>query len=247
MFEINLISKKMNLYLFFILNFILIFILGIINYFMTKNFLFLICLTSILITYPCVNFLFKEYFFYDKKKENRTLLEIEVFDVLVFSFFFLSCFFSFLAILKLGLIEDFSYISLIVSNITGNFIFFDKTFFQILINNLIVAFFTFLISFITCSGFVLTIIFNAAIFSVFIFEAGKKGILLFFLTLPHAFFEIMGFILAGIFGFILSQKITNRFFNKDLNLKIKQNNFQTFLILVFSILSILIGAIIEIL
>ena len=243
------IEKQKKVQLFFLLNFFLLLVLGVINNFIGSNFLILICLSSILITYPIVSFLFREYFFSKQTNKNfnmKRFLQIELYDIWLLVSFFLSCFFAFLILLYLNLIKDVSYILNIVQNLSGNFIFFEKPFFEILINNLIVAFFSFLISFITSSGFIFVLIFNSAIFSIFIYEAGKGGFALFFLIFPHAFFEISGFILAGIFGFILSQKILY-FFNKSLTLKINQSNFETFLVLILSILCIFIGAIIEIL
>ena len=233
-----------NLISIFFITFIITLITGVLNYFISGNFLILITLSCLFLAYPIINFLNKEYFNFTSFSFKK-ILEIELNDIKIFLTFFLSLFFAFLILLNLNLITDVSYIKNNVDNITGNFL--NDTFFlKILINNLYAILFTFLLSVITSSGFILTIIYNSAIFSYFIYISENLGLVNFLLVLPHGIVEISGFILAGFAGFLLSLKINN-LIKKENNSKYNFSIREVLFILLISVLLIFFAAFLEVL
>ena len=246
MFEIFLFNaqKESNYPKIFIIVFLITLILSIINHFLQTNSLFLIALISLALAYPTIKYIREEdKFELTRKLDNNSLLVRHARELGVFWTIFLAIFFALILCVSFGLNSDFSYQEKIIDNITGNFTELSSPFFSILLNNLEVAFFTFLISTLVFCGLLLVIAWNASIFTYFVYKSyGVSHNLIF--ILPHALLEIGGYVMIGICGSLIAYRFdkNNRFNHKF------DREFVKDIIILISISFILIfsGAIIEV-
>lgn len=220
-------------------------IIGFINYFMGGNYLFLIALISLFLAYPVVKFILTE----DQEEfrfriNEKVLIKRHEREMMIFLMIFLAAIVSFLVltpfISQSGIHED------IYSELTGN-ITINDGFYFILINNLIVAFFTFIISFISLSGLIFVLVWNASVVSYYVssFFSLKDSFLGLLGVLGHGVFEVFGYILIGLAGSLFAYRISkNRKFNFDLN---KEFIFDFAFLTLISIVFIVLGAFLEVL
>ncbi len=115
-------------------------------------------------------------------------------------------------------------------------------------NNLRVMFLSFILSFIIGTGAIIILSWNASILALYLASFLKKGLISEFLVrtvglIPHAPIEIFAYFLAGIAGGILSVgMIREKFFSKEFFLVFKDS----VMMLLIAVLSILVGAFIEV-
>jgi uncharacterized membrane protein SpoIIM required for sporulation len=110
-----------------------------------------------------------------------------------------------------GLTTDFQYEKAFVESVSGNIINFDSGLFEgILVNNLFVAFNTFLISLFFFSGLIFVVIWNASILAYYLYNLNSHSVALVtgLNLLVHALLEIGGYVWAGILGAVLSYRLS---------------------------------------
>ena len=155
--------------------------------------------------------------------------------------------FGLFALFFLPLEQDYSYQESFVLDVSGYITQGHLSFSEILVNNLTVAFFTFILSFLVFSAMVFVLVWNASIVSYYLFSLGsiKQSFLVGALLLSHGLLEIGGFMLAGIAGSLLAYRFDKR---KKLTSSLnKQFYVDLGLLLGSSIFLIVFGAIIEVL
>jgi uncharacterized membrane protein SpoIIM required for sporulation len=239
-------EKKNNFLKVFFLVFFLSLILGVINYYIGGNFLFLIAFVSLYLSFPMVDYLRGRIIFEEKNDKTLWSLFTDYYiDINIVWYIFISCFFAFFILLNLGYIIEFSYIGDAVTKIAGNMTETESFFLYILKNNLYVALFTFLISLIGISGFVFTLVLNAGILSYFIFSKTNE-ILIFLYFLPHCLLEIGGFFLAGLAGVILSMKLSSVISSNKTSMSLEGSVRDCLFSLFLSVLLIFLGALVEV-
>jgi uncharacterized membrane protein SpoIIM required for sporulation len=240
-------EKNYSFFRVFLGCFILTLIISFFNYFIGGDFLFLVALVSMALVYPVINFILsfnKEEL--EKQMSCRVLFLRHEREMLVFLSLFFAVTLGFF-ISSFYFISDFTYQKSFINLISGNFLDFSNSFFLILINNLLVGFFTFLISMLIFSGFVFVLVWNASILAYFMYSLkSSSSIFISFISiLPHLLFEIGGFILAGFAGTVVAYK----FYRRDkFGHNFDKEFFKDLLILILmSFIFIFLGAVIEIL
>ncbi len=249
MFETFIFNSEKNYSFFrvFLGCFFLTLIISILNSFLGGDFLFLVALVSLGLSYPVINFILDF-----SKVELETQMRAKILflrherEMIVFLSLFLGVSLGFF-LSSFYFISDFSYQEKFVDLISGSFLNLESSFFTILLNNLIVGCFTFLISMFIFSGFIFILVWNASILSYFIYslKSTSSMFISFVSILPHLLFEIGGFILAGFAGSVLAYK----FYRKEkYGHNFNNEFFKDLIILIFmSFVFILIGALIEVL
>ena len=238
-------ENKNYVNIFFIVFFLSLFI-GFCNYFLNLNFIFFVFFVTLFLSNPI--FVFLEKFSFDEIIHNYSLKNIfkKNYEILIlFWIIFISVSLSFFLLLTFNIIDKYYFIENIVEKITGNFFNLNAGFFEILLNNLFVGLFTLILSILSVSSFIFILIFNASIFSYFLFSQDNLFLSLkfFIAILPHALFEIGGYFFFGICGFLLSQLISKKYFKK---IEYDKNAFKDILFFILiAIIFIVLGAIIE--
>lgn len=199
-----------NYFVLFIISFLIGIILAFVNYFIGGNSLFLVALISLALAYPITNYARKM----DRKmvdEFNTTKFFVKRYkkELVLFWTLFLGILLSIIFSMSFNLITDMSYQEMFVQKISGNITQSDFGFGVVLLNNLKVAFFTFIISFLVFSGLIFVIVWNASILGYYLYNLGSFGesFFNFLLLFPHALLEIGGYIFAGIAGAILAYRI----------------------------------------
>ncbi len=229
-----------------ILTFCLTLVLGVINYFVSGIFLFLISFVSLFLAYPTIDHLKNIAFDKVEKKQKLSELFKNYYDeIIIFWVIFIGVFFAFWLLLEFNLITHFYYIDKIIAGLKGDMIAQNNIFLSILINNLKVMGFTFLISFISISGFIFTIVFNSAVLSYFIHISSSKSFMKLISILPHGLLEIGGFFLAGFAGLIFSIKV-GTLLKENTKIKKDYSIQEGLFCLLLGIIFIFLGAIIEV-
>lgn len=119
---------------------------------------------------------------------------------------------------------------------------------KILVNNLKVMFFSFLLSFVLGTGALYILSWNASVLAIYLATFINKGLLAEFVVqsvgiIPHAPFEILGYFLAGIAGGILSVGIMREHIkSKEFILVFKDS----LILLGIGILAIFVGGFLEV-
>jgi uncharacterized membrane protein SpoIIM required for sporulation len=184
-----------------------------------------------------------------KEIENQYKTKLLIFrhqkELIVFWGIFLGVLLGFLLLIYFNLATDFTYQKQFIENTSGMITQQTNDFLLILTNNLKVAFYTFIISFLVLSALIFVIIWNASILAYFLSNLDSFKIISIKLIsiLPHAFLEIGGYVFAGIAGSILAYRVDRKNkFNHNLN----KEFFKDISILIISaVVMILVGAILE--
>lgn len=195
-------------------SFIITVVLGFLNQFIGSNSLFLVALVSLALSYPVVNYIRSMNKDEIEHQLNCTLLfmrhekEMKVFWAL-----FLGVVIGFYLVSHFGFTTDFSYQQKFVEGVSGKFLDGSNSFKVIFINNLIVVFFTFIISAFVFSGLIFILVWNASIISYYFYSLSGEVFLRVVAILPHGLLEVGGYVFAGIAGSILAYKFDrgNRF------------------------------------
>ncbi len=231
--------------------------LGFINSFLGEISIFLVAFISLALSYPVTKYLRDIEKVNPDKILNKSFLKSYESEIGVFLALFISIVFGMYVSNVMGFTTDFSYEQSFVSSLEGNLTNFTSGLFsQIFFNNLFVAFNTFIISALFFSGLIFVVIWNASILAYYLYSLNSHaGALIVGLNvLVHALLEISGYVLAGILGAILSYRFSIYYFGyggfDELNRKkvLNKSFFRDcFILLLFSIFFILLGAIIEVL
>lgn len=188
-------------------SFVITFVLGFLNQYIGSNSLFLVALVSLALSYPVVNYIRSMNKDEIEHQLNCSLLfmrhekEMKVFWAL-----FLGVILGFYLVSHLGFTTDFSYQQKFVDGVSGKFLDGSNSFKAIFINNLIVVFFTFIISMFVFSGLIFILVWNASILSYYFYSLSGEVFLKFVSILPHGLLEVGGYVFAGIAGSILAYK-----------------------------------------
>jgi len=133
-----------------------------------------------------------------------------------------------------------------IKSVTGNFL--SDPFLEIIIiNNLKVMFFSFILSFLFGVGALIILSWNATIAAVYLSSLLRKSTPYFFATtigiLPHMLIEISAYFIAGIAGGILSVgMIREKFGTKEFKFVIKDS----LLMLLISVLLVIVAGVVEV-
>lgn len=208
-------ERKQRFFYLFVVIFFVCLLMNFINFVIDGNFLTLILLISLVFSYPVVKFLKKldrddvervgECNKFLKTVEKEFKLFWLIFVSLVFSFCFIFYFFNFVDV------------SLVFSGLIGFFYKFNSDFFLIFFNNLLVWFFTFFLCVFISSGIVFILVFNSSLLAFFLVSGYFNDSNLFvvlFLIFGHTFFEISGYILVGLAGFLISYRAQRAYFSR---------------------------------
>lgn len=223
--------------------FIIFLLLCFLNILLGGNYLFLVAITSISIAYPVVKYIRRQNHLELIDENINHSLNYFNRQMLVGWVIFVAATLAFL--LTFTLLRDFTFHEMIVSQITGN-ITGNISFMDILLNNLYVGFLTFLVAFISTSGIIFILVWNASVLAYVLAQAStfSQTSIMFLHFISHGLLEIGGYILIGLAASILSYRIErykryNKFASKHL-LK------QFFLLLMLGLGLILIAAIVEV-
>lgn len=233
----------------FFLSLITTLLLAVVNYYIAGNAMFLVAFITLALSYPIIR--------YFKKLNNEEIKRIYPANKLFYNHIeeiitswavFLGVSIGFYIALISGLVTQLTYHQAFIGVLQGMLTAVDEIFMVILINNLTVGLFTFILSFLVFSGFIFVLVWNASLVAYYIFytfEYSPLALLTVLLILPHGLLEIAGYVLAGIAGGILAYRLE---LFKNIS-KREQKEFRRDLsILIFgAILLITIGAIIEVL
>lgn len=118
----------------------------------------------------------------------------------------------------------------------------------IMVNNLKVMFFSFLLSFLMGAGAIYILSWNASILAIYLASFINRGLMSEFFTrslgvIPHAPVEVIAYFLAGMAGGILSAGLLREHINSKEFMLIFKDSLK---LLVLSVLAILIGAFLEV-
>ena len=226
---------------------------GVINYFLGGNALFLVALVALAICAPLTNYIWSM----DKEEIETQLKENELIyrhekELVVFWSAFAGIV---LGMFLLGqgfflgptLINDFTYQQAFVNQISGHATQTQGSFASILINNIGVLLFTFIVCLFSLSGLMLVIVWNASIVSYYLLQLGSTQMAAkhAFLLLGHGLLEIGGYVLVGIAGSLISYKTTRGHSLKNRLDVMFWKDFTT--LVVMSIVMIVLGAVLEVL
>lgn len=240
-------EKNVNVLTILGISFIVTFLLGFINSFIGKNSLFLVALVSLALSYPVISYIRgmnKEEI--EKQMDANLLFSRHAKELVVFWTIFIGILFAFLILMKLNLVTEFTFQEQFYSKVSGMITMFNNSFGVILLNNLYVTFFTFLISFLSFAGLIFVISWNASILAYYLYhsETISNSLLSFISLLPHGLLEVGGYVLAGITGAILAYRIDRK--NK-FDHKLDSEFFKDFFLLAFSaIFLIFLAAFLEV-
>jgi len=204
-------EKKGFLFRVFFITFLIVLALASVNYFIGGNALFLVAFVSLALSYPVIQYIRtmnKEEISYGlpasdllRRHERELLIFWSIFVAAVIGFYVVS-----------PLMTDVTYQEAFVNNMTGLATGFNLSFGTILFNNLVVLFFTFILSFLAFSGLIFVLIWNASIVAYYLYSLNSHQIA--FMTaaalLVHGLLEIGGFVLGGIAGALLAYNIDAR-------------------------------------
>jgi uncharacterized membrane protein SpoIIM required for sporulation len=201
-------EKKGKVGWIFIITFTIIFITAIVNFFLGGNSLFLVSLVSLTLSYPVVNYvrsMNREKI--ELKMDEETLLRRHASELLVFWTIFVAAVVGLAVTFPFQL--DFTFQEAFLSQITGYVTEGQLPFSMILLNNLKVLGFTFVISVISFSALIFVLIWNASIvvYSLSkypsVIDSLRSGVLL----IPHGLLEIGGYVMIAIAGSIIAYRI----------------------------------------
>ena len=201
-------KKKGNYLILILISFSLTILLSFINMFLGGNSLFLVALISLAFAYPLTSSARK----LEREEIDRIAKSKKIFskykkELLLFWSLFIG--------ITLGLyisypfITDYTYQQKFFESISGYITNSNLTFLKILIKNLEVAFFTFIISFFIYSAIIFVIAWNASILAYFLtsFGSAKEAFITAIFLLSHGLLEIGGYIFAGIAGALFALRL----------------------------------------
>lgn len=227
-------------YLLLFLELLVVFIfLLLFNRLLGGDYLFLVALCSLSISYPVTKFI--------RKIDHTELLPHTVRDIvelfrrqlIVFWIVFITS----VLVFAIGFshIKNTSFHQAVISALSGFMINTDLSFFDIFLNNISVGFLGMGIAFISTSTLVFLIIWNASLLAYVVQSAQNITALLGYL--PHGLLEIGGFVLLGLAGSLTSYRLERYSrFTADANRYLFRN---VALLLVFGIILITMAAFFE--
>ena len=238
--------KNHNYINIFLLSFVSTILLGILNYFVGGNALFLVAFISLAIAFPIIKY-FKKLNSEEIKRvySANKLINSHLEEIIAIWSIFIGITIGFYITIVAGLTTQLQYHIAFTNQLQGMITNIFGTFLTILINNLTVSFFTFLLSILIFSGFIFVIVWNASLVSYFIYtlQNSTTALITSILLIPHALLEIGGYVLAGTAGGLLAyrfdvwstfSKEEKKEFRKDFTL-----------LIISSIVFIFLGAMIE--
>lgn len=248
MFETYLLDqeRKHHVVKLAILSFLITIILGYVNSFLGGNALFLVALVALALAYPLVSYILSmDDEELRKNMSSKNLLRRHSVELSIFWTVFIGIVVGMYVVFQFGWIADYTYHELFVENVSGMATNMDAPMVTILLNNLGVVFFTFILSIISFSGLIFVLSWNASLLAYYLYSIANpsKALLVGLSILPHGLLEMGGYILVGIAGSLVAYKLERRKkFGHDLN----KEFFKDFaLLLGIGILLVVVGAIIE--
>lgn len=230
----------------FFLSLISTLLLGVLNYFVGGNALFLVAFISLAIAFPIIKY-FKKLNSEEIKRiySANKLINTHIEEMIAIWSVFVGVTVGFYITLITGLTTQLQYHKAFTNQLQGMITDFTSSFLVILINNLTVTFFTFLLSILIFSGFIFVIVWNASLVAYYIYtlQNSATALITSLLLLPHALLEIGGYILAGIAGGLLAYRfdVWNTFSQKEK----KEFRKDFTLLIISSIVFIFLGAMVE--
>ncbi|MCH8520270.1 MAG: stage II sporulation protein M [Nanoarchaeota archaeon] len=238
--------EKHNYINVFILTLIITLLLAILNYYIGANAMFLVAFISLALSFPMIRY-FRKLNNLEIKRiySSNKLLYNHIEEIIMCWVVFIAVGIGFFIATTTGLITQFTYHEAFVGKLIGMITNYQDLFTIILLNNLIVGLFTFLLSFLVFSGMIFVLVWNASLVAYYLYslQSSQTALITSLLILPHGLLEVGGYVLAGIAGGLLAyrfevwnslNKEEQKEFRKDL-----------FLLVSFSICLIVIGAVIE--
>jgi uncharacterized membrane protein SpoIIM required for sporulation len=245
MFEIWLFEAEKNQQVgrIFLFTVVATFIIGYLNQFIGGNMLFLVSLVALMLAYPVVKYvrsMDKEEL--DERMQKRRLFARHGNELVVFWTIFVAATIGLLAAIPFQ--SDFTYQQAFVNQLTG-YVTNNIGFEEVLLNNLEVMAFTFVLSIISFSAVVFVLLWNASIVAYVLTQitSGTNAFLTGFGMLPHGLLEIGGYVMAGIAGSILALRFDRK---KKLDADINERFWKDFLMLIgMAIGLVVLGAVLE--
>ena len=232
----------------FFLSLITTLLLAVLNYYIAGNAMFLVAFITLALSYPIIR--------YFKKLNNEEIKRIYPANKLFYNHIeeiitswavFLGVSIGFYIALISGLVTQLTYHQAFIGVLQGMLTAVDELFLTILINNLVVGIFTFILSFLFFSGFIFVLVWNASLVAYYIyytFDYSTAALITIFLILPHGLLEIAGYVLAGIGGGILAYRLE---LYKNITKDQQKEFIRDLSILIFgAVFLITVGAIIEV-
>lgn len=246
MFERYLLDaeEKAQFFRIFIIVLAITIVVGIFNHFIGGNSLFYVALLGLAIAYPVI-----EYIRSMPKLEAElqhgasALVQRHERELVVFWSIFLAALVG--MYIMLPWTSDFTFQEAFYSSFSGNVTNISAPFTTILLNNLQVLGFTFVIGFIAFSGLIFVLLWNASIVVYVLSElpastAAFHGLL----YMSHGLLEIGGYVLIAMVGSILAYRIDRRKnFNHEIDMVFIKD---ISLLALCAVLLIVIGAVIEV-
>ena len=204
-----IIQKKRGNYLMLVLvSFSLTVFLSFVNMFLGGNSLFLVALISLSFAYPLTSAArMLERDEIDKIASSGKIFARYKRELLLFWSLFLGICIG----LYIGspFISDYTYQQRFYDSISGALSSSDMSFLYILLNNLEVAFFTFIISFFIYSAIIFVIAWNASVLVYFLTSFGsfREAFISAVFLLPHGLMEIGGYVFAGVAGALFALRL----------------------------------------
>jgi hypothetical protein len=246
MFERYLLDaeQKAKFFRIFIIVLAITIVIGAFNYFIGGNSLFYVALLALALAYPVIHYVRSMPKLESELQHGaNALLKRHERELVVFWSIFLAAVVG--MYLMLPWTKDFTFQEAFVSSVSGNITNTAAPFMQILLNNLQVLGFTFVIGFIAFSGLIFILLWNASIVVYVLSELSKSTAALHgILYMSHGLLEIGGYILIGMVGSILAYRVDRR---KNFNHEIDKIFIKDISLLALcAVLLIVIGAVIEV-
>ncbi|MFP4401800.1 MAG: stage II sporulation protein M [Candidatus Nanoarchaeia archaeon] len=238
--------KNHNYIKIFLFSLIITLLLSFVNSFIGSNALFLVALISLALAPTLITY-FKQLNSNEIKRifTPNKLISNHLEEIVISWSLFLGVSIGFYLSIIGGFTTELVYHEAFTNQLSAMMTQFDELFLPILFNNLTVALFTFVLSFLIFSAMIFMIVWNASLVSYYIttLTSSTQALSHSLLILPHGLLEIAGFVLAGIAGGILSQRFEDlKTLNREQTKEFRED---IAFLLLFSFLFILIAAGIE--
>ncbi|MDA3855708.1 MAG: stage II sporulation protein M [Candidatus Woesearchaeota archaeon] len=201
--------------------------LGMLNYFLGQISFLLVSLVSLALSYPLISYIKKiDRDTIDEFQNKKNIFKRYNKELVVFWSIFIGAIIGFYILNSTGLTNDFTYEESFISSTSGMITQTTLDFITIFTNNLKVALFTFIISFIVFSGLIFVLVWNASIvaYYLFTFSSYKQALFTGLTILAHGLLEIGGYIFIGLAGGILAHRLNLAYKSKNYTLKNKDSS-----------------------
>ena len=172
--------------------------------------IFAVGLVSLAVAYPVITY-FRELNREDihRRYPLKTLFLNHLDEVFTAWTLFVAVGIGFYAATRSGFLSDFTYQEAFVEGLDGMITSSIGVFNTVFMNNLLVGGFTFLISFISFSGLIFILVWNASIVAHYLVSLESFAGLTALIILPHGLLEVAGYVFSGVGGSVLALRVNN--------------------------------------